>query len=68
MSEWKEFELADILTLNYGKSLTSVEREDGDIPVYSSSGLTGWHNKALVPEKGIIVGRKGTIRYSIQNN
>ena len=61
MSEWKKCQLGDIVVLNYGKSLTVNQRINGDIPVYSSAGLTGWHNSALVNSKGIIVGRKGTI-------
>jgi len=61
MSEWKECKLGDVITLNYGKSLPAKKRKDGDIPVYSSAGLTGWHDKALVASKGLIIGRKGTI-------
>ena len=60
MSEWKKCQLGDIVVLNYGKSLTVNQRINGDIPVYSSAGLTGWPY-ALVNSKGIIVGRKGTI-------
>lgn len=47
--------------MNYGKSLTAESRVIGNIPVYGSSGITGWHNKALVPTRSIIVGRKGTV-------
>jgi len=61
MSEWKEYKLGDIITLNYGKSLPVNKRNNGDIPVYSSAGLTGWNDKALVNSKGLIVGRKGSI-------
>ncbi|NOR47855.1 MAG: restriction endonuclease subunit S [Methanosarcinaceae archaeon] len=61
MSEWKECKLGDVITLNYGKSLPVKKRNNGDIPVYSSAGLTGWHDKALVDSKGLIIGRKGTI-------
>ena len=61
MTEWKTYRLGDICTLNYGKSLTATNRVAGDIPVYSSAGITGSHNVALVQSKGIIVGRKGTV-------
>ena len=61
MAEWKTYRLGDICTLNYGKSLTATNRVAGDIPVYSSAGITGSHNVALVQSKGIIVGRKGTV-------
>ena len=61
MTSWKIYRLGDICTLNYGKSLTATNRVAGDIPVYSSAGITGSHNVALVQSKGIIVGRKGTV-------
>ncbi len=53
--------LSEITHLNYGKSLTAEKRINGGIPVFSSSGITGWHNKALVNEEGIIIGRKGNV-------
>ena len=58
---WRTVKLKDRLTIYYGASLATRNRVDGNIPVYSSAGLTGWHNKALVKNRGIIVGRKGTI-------
>ncbi|MGI9256492.1 MAG: restriction endonuclease subunit S [Salinispira sp.] len=58
---WREVKLGDIITLNYGKSLQKTKRAGGNVPVYSSAGLIGWHNKSLVNKRGIIVGRKGTI-------
>ena len=61
MTKWVKCKLGDICTLNYGKSLTATNRVAGDIPVYSSAGITGSHNVALVQSKGIIVGRKGTV-------
>lgn len=61
MTKWVKCKLGDICTLNYGKALTATKRVAGDIPVYSSAGITGWHNTPLVQGKGIIVGRKGTV-------
>lgn len=61
MGEWKECTLGDLLTLNYGKALKAQDRIEGVFPVYSSAGLTGYHNEPLVNSKGLIVGRKGTI-------
>jgi len=58
---WKRVKLGEVITLNYGKSLPERKRIEGDIPVYSSAGITGWHNEPLVNSKGIIIGRKGTI-------
>ena len=61
MTSWKTYRLGDICTLNYGKALTATNRVAGDVSVYSSAGITGWHNTPLVQSKGIIVGRKGTV-------
>lgn len=61
MNNWINCKFGDLITLNYGKSLVADKRIGGDIPVYSSSGLSGWHNEALVNSQGIIVGRKGTV-------
>ena len=61
LEDWKECKVGDMVTLNYGKSLPLEKRKNGDIPVYSSAGLTGWHDKALVDSRGLIIGRKGTI-------
>jgi len=57
----KEYKLGDIVTFNYGKSLPKTQRVDGPIPVMSSAGITGWHNKSIIEGPGVIVGRKGSI-------
>ncbi len=61
MSEWQSTKLGDVLTLNYGKALKAENRIPGNFPVYSSAGLTGYHNESLVKSHGLIVGRKGTV-------
>ena len=58
---WKKVRLGDVVSLNYGKALTSFNRMHGSIPIYSSAGITGYHDKPLVESAGIIIGRKGTI-------
>jgi len=59
MSEWGKYRLGDLATMNYGKSLTAEKRLNGDVPVYSSAGICGWHNEYLENSNAIIVGRKG---------
>ena len=61
MEKWKRVQLKNFIQLNYGKSLVASKRESGDIPVYSSSGITEWHSKPLVSTEGIIVGRKWNV-------
>ena len=61
MSQWPMYSLGTAIELAYGKSLPKNSRsEDGDIPVYGSNGIAGWHNEALVVGPTIIVGRKGS--------
>src|SRR5665648_99836 len=60
-SDWKDCKLGDVVVLNYGKSLPERKRVEGKIPVYSSAGLTGYHNEPLVNSEGLIIGRKGTV-------
>jgi len=60
-NEWKECKLGDVVRINYGKGLPEQKRKPGNVPVFSSAGITGWHNIPMVNNKGIIIGRKGTI-------
>lgn len=66
-STWSTCSLGEILSLNYGWSLSEAKRVSGEVPVYGSNGVVGYHNKALVDSAGIIVGRKGSagsVQYS----
>jgi len=56
---WKVEKIGDILSLEYGKALTAPNRKTGNIPVYASSGIVGYHNEKLDNGPGIIVGRAG---------
>jgi type I restriction enzyme S subunit len=53
--------LKDAVELAYGKALPERIRKDGEIPVYGSGGIGGYHNESIVTGPGVIVGRKGTI-------
>lgn len=65
---WREVKLGEIAILNYGKALPENKRIIGKIPVFSSAGLTGWHDESLIQENGIIIGRKGTIGSVYKSN
>lgn len=60
-NNWKEVRLGDICELNYGKSLVASKRVQGDIPVFASAGIVGWHNIPISTDPGIIIGRKGSV-------
>jgi type I restriction enzyme S subunit len=58
---WQVARVEDLLELSYGKSMPKTARRHGDIPVYGSGGIGGYHDVALSAGPGIIVGRKGTV-------
>ncbi|GGY44211.1 type I restriction-modification system subunit S [Bacterioplanes sanyensis] len=58
-SEWKNIPLGDLITLQRGHDLPSQDREDGDVPIMGSSGLTGYHSQAKCEGPGVVVGRSG---------
>ncbi|KGM52649.1 hypothetical protein N800_11255 [Lysobacter daejeonensis GH1-9] len=58
---WKERRLGDVLTLKRGYDLPEAQRRPGDVPVISSSGITGSHNMAMVAGPGVVTGRYGTM-------
>jgi type I restriction enzyme, S subunit len=58
---WRTGRLGDVLTLQRGHDLPDARRQDGDVPVVSSSGITGRHNEAKAKAPGVVTGRYGTI-------
>lgn len=58
---WSVQRVGGVIELAYGKALKSTDRQEGNVPVYGSGGITGYHNMPLVPNGSIIVGRKGTV-------
>ena len=58
---WKRVTLGNIGQLRYGKALKAEDRNDGEYPVFGSSGIVGTHDESHVQGPGIIVGRKGNV-------
>src|SRR5438874_6178683 len=58
---WHDSRLGDVLTLRRGHDLPASQRQDGDVPVVSSSGITGYHNESKAKAPGVVTGRYGTI-------
>ncbi len=54
-------QLGDFLTLKRGYDLPEHARIQGEIPVISSSGITGTHKEAKVDGPGVVTGRYGTL-------
>ena len=61
MSEWKETPLGDQINLKRGYDLPSQSRIFGLVPIFSSSGISGYHNEKMVDGPGVVTGRYGTI-------
>ena len=61
MGNWRNGELGNFITLKRGFDLPQQKREDGQVPIFSSSGITGTHSTAMVNAPGVITGRYGTI-------
>jgi len=61
MTEWTTGELGTFITLKRGYDLPQQKRQNGRIPIFSSSGISGSHNESMVKAPGVITGRYGTI-------
>ncbi len=60
-AHWQVKQLKWAVTLQRGHDLTTDERIEGKVPVFTSSGLSGTHNVACAKGPGIVTGRYGTI-------
>ncbi|EMJ5422672.1 TPA: restriction endonuclease subunit S [Klebsiella aerogenes] len=60
-SEWINTTLGEFITLKRGYDLPKLKRNDGNIPVISSSGFSGTHDVPMVTGPGVVTGRYGTI-------
>ena len=60
-AHWEVKRLRWAIMFQRGHDLPSHEREEGDVPVVSSSGVSSKHSRAVAPAPGIVTGRYGTI-------
>lgn len=59
---WETRLIGEFASLTYGRGLPKVKRvDDGEVRVYGSSGVVGFHNEALTRGPTVVVGRKGTV-------
>ena len=61
MNRWHTVPLGEVVTFQRGFDLPQRERRNGSIPIVSSSGITGFHDIAMVQPPGVVTGRYGTI-------
>lgn len=57
---WEVKKLKYVAKLEYGESLSTDTRLQGEVPVYGSNGITGFHSIAITKAPCIIIGRKGS--------
>ncbi len=63
-SGWGWTRLGEIIAFEYGKGLIADKREqNGNIPVYGSNGIVGYHSIPLIKKPCLIIGRKGAAGY-----
>lgn len=53
--------LGDAITLKRGYDLPHQMRQEGDMPIVSSAGITGTHAECKVRGPGVVTGRYGTL-------
>jgi type I restriction enzyme, S subunit len=58
---WRTGTLGDVLMLKRGHDLPDSQRQEGDVPIVSSSGMTGRHSESKAKAPGVVTGRYGTI-------
>ncbi|MCB0827093.1 MAG: restriction endonuclease subunit S, partial [Armatimonadetes bacterium] len=60
-AHWEVIRLKKAVVFQRGHDLPSQNRIEGDVPIVSSSGVSGTHAKARAKPPGIVTGRYGTI-------
>jgi type I restriction enzyme S subunit len=58
---WERMPFESALVLQRGFDLPLQDREDGDVPIYGSTGINGFHSKVRVSGPGVVTGRSGTL-------
>ncbi|MCJ2375554.1 restriction endonuclease subunit S [Vibrio sp. ZSDZ34] len=58
---WEFKKLGLVAELQRGFDLPSAKRIEGNVPIISSGGLSGYHNESKVEPPGVVTGRYGSI-------
>lgn len=58
---WERIPLEQVLVLQRGFDLPTQDRQEGTVPIYGSTGIVGYHDKAKVSAPGVVTGRSGTL-------
>lgn len=60
-SNWQIKKFEEVMVLQRGFDLPTQHRKEGNVPILSANGISGYHNEAKVKGPGIVTGRSGTI-------
>ena len=60
-AHWEVKRLTTVIKFQRGHDLPSDNREEGEVPVVTSSGISSMHSRAVASAPGIVTGRCGTI-------
>ncbi|MBI5659201.1 MAG: restriction endonuclease subunit S [Nitrosomonadales bacterium] len=58
---WERVPLENALVLQRGFDLPTQDRQEGSVPIYGSTGILGYHDKAKASAPGVVTGRSGTL-------
>lgn len=58
---WEVRRLKSMMSIQRGHDLTAENFKEGEIPVYGSGGLMGYHNKKTSKAPSIVIGRSGSV-------
>lgn len=60
-SDWITSTIGDQVTLQRGFDITKKQFKEGNVPVISSSGVSGQHSESTCQAPGVVLGRKGVV-------
>jgi len=58
---WWWVRLGEVCQFEYGTGLPEHDRQKGNVPVYGSNGIVGYHSVSITEGPAIVIGRKGSI-------
>ncbi|MEH1907066.1 restriction endonuclease subunit S [Nostoc sp.] len=58
---WNCINFSEALILQRGFDLPNKDRKPGDIPIYASTGINGFHDTPKVKAPGVVTGRSGSL-------
>lgn len=60
-AHWEVRRLKSLMSMQRGHDLTAEKFKVGNVPVYGSGGLMGYHNQATSNSPNIVIGRSGSV-------